>query len=109
MGANRRAGGGVSPAVSPGIGHGALKAGAHHRGTESTENGIGKTANAWFNSVLTQRREGAKNCERLGGRGGRGWGVAGGGPGDNNGLEGRLATESTEGMGASCTRDPRRG
>jgi len=52
----------VSPAIAL-----ALKAGAHHRGTEDTENGSGQTAHASLNRFLTQRRKDAK------GERGTGW------------------------------------
>jgi len=41
MDANRRAGGGVSPELKPGMGPRALKAGVHRGDAEGTENGIG--------------------------------------------------------------------
>jgi len=70
MGANRGDEGRASPVVKLGEPRGLEGRGSPQsstgsdstRGTESTENGIEKMANAWFNSVLTRRRKGAKNC-----------------------------------------------
>jgi len=81
MAANGRGGRGVSPAV-PWLICGALKGGVQHGDTEGTENGIGKTAHAWFNSVLTQRREDAKNCTCWG----DGWGGGQASPGVVRGM-----------------------